>query len=199
MGELIPLFGSASDPARTVDEVGASRMPDVEEAAAYRIERIAPDPDRPVFAPIEESSLAALGRRQLSRRELERLLAKQGYEESAVADELDRLESVGLVDDTALAQHLVARAEDRKGLGGSAIKAELARRLIAPSAIDYAVDLIDTAAELDRARGLAASRARQYASLESAVAERRLSAFLMRRGFALSTVRAVVQEALRSA
>jgi len=183
VGELIPLFGGGTDPAAEP----AATSPEAEVAAEA------------VFSPIEESSLAALGRRQLSRRELERLLAKHGYGESVVADELDRLESVGLIDDYALAQHLVARAEDRKGLGGSAVKAELARRLIAPGAIDYAVDLIDTADELDRARELAASRARQYASLETAVAERRLSAYLMRRGFSPSTTRAAVQEALRSA
>lgn len=175
MGELIPLFGDQG--------------PEPSVAAA--------SPE--VFAPIEESSLAALGRRQLSRRELERALAKQGFHEHAIADELDRLESVGLIDDYALAQHLVATLQERKGLGGSAIKAELARRVIAPGAIDYALDLVDTGDELARARELAAARARQYERLDVAVAERRLSAYLARRGFSASTVRAAVQEAIRSA
>ncbi len=189
MGELIPLFG---------------RLPEAEEAPEPpRLEasEIAPleAPEHVVFSPIEESSLRALGRRQLSRRELERTLAKQGYHEHAIADELERLESSGLVDDYALAQHLVAMFQERKGLAGSAIKAELVRRVIAPGAIDYAMDLVDTGDELARARELATARARQYDRLDSQVAERRLSAYLMRRGFSSSTIRAVVQEALRSA
>ncbi len=82
---------------------------------------------------------------------------------------------------------------------GSAIKAELVKRVIAPGAIDYAMDLVDTGDELAQARELAAKRARQYGALEQTVIERRLSAFLLRRGFSASTVRAAVAEALRSA
>ena len=61
------------------------------------------------------------------------------------------------------------------------------------------MDLLDTGDELARARELATARARQYERLDARVAERRLSAFLLRRGFSPSTIRAAVQEALRSA
>src|SRR5690606_27792110 len=122
--------------------------------------------DRPAFAPIEEASLKALGRRSLSRRELERALARIGYQEHDIADELDRLEGVGLIDDFGLAQRLVAQLQERKGLVGSAIKAELARRVLHPGAIAYAMDLLDTGDELAKARELAAVRARQYGRLD---------------------------------
>jgi len=168
MGEVIPLFGAPPE------DSGAARL----EAGE--------------FSPIEEASLAALGRRALSRRELERILAAKGYHELAIADELDRLEGVGLIDDYALAQHLVARLQERRGLTGSAIKAELVKRVIAPGAIDYAMDLVDTADELARAREIAAERARRYGALDDATIERRLTAFLLRRGFDASTVRAAV-------
>ncbi|MBO9578559.1 MAG: regulatory protein RecX [Microbacteriaceae bacterium] len=136
--------------------------------------------------------MRALGRRGMSRRELERLLAAQGYHEHAIADELDRLEGVGLIDDYAFAQHLVAHLQESKGMSGGAIKAELVKRVVAPGAIEYAMDLIDTADELAQARELAVKRARQYGSLDQATVERRLTAFLLRRGFAASTVRAAV-------
>lgn len=154
------------------------------------------DGDRPIFAPIEEASLKALGRRSRSRREVEQLLARQGYPEHEISDELDRLAGVGLIDDFALAQRLVAQLQERKSLVGSAIKAELARRMIQPGAIDYAMDLIDTGDELAKARELAAVRARQYGSLDPSTVERRLTAWLMRRGYSGSTVRAAVQAAV---
>lgn len=166
MGEVIPLHGRAplGEAVETVAE----------------------------FAPIEDASLRALGRRGLSRRELERLLGAQGYHEFAIADELDRLEGVGLIDDYALAQHLVPYLQERKGMTGGAIKAELVKRVIAPGAIAYAMDLIDTADELATARELAAKRARQYSSLDATTVERRLTAFLLRRGFSSTTVRAAI-------
>ncbi len=173
------------------DERGASAewgaaAPSIDDAAA----------DRPAFAPIEEASLGALGRRCLSRRELERALARIGYQEHDIADELDRLEGVGLIDDYALAQRLVAQLQERKGLVGSAIKAELARRVLHPGAIAYAMDLLDTGDEVAKARELAAVRARQYGRLDRVTIERRLTAWLMRRGFSSSAVRAAVDAAV---
>ena len=150
------------------------------------------------FTAIEDRSLRLLGRKGLSRRELERQLEQAGYESGDVADELDRLESVGLVDDFALAQKLVVTLQERKGLGRGAIGAELARRVVAPAAIAYALDLVDDGEELDRARDLASKRMRSLQGLDQVTANRRLSAYLMRRGFSGSAVRAAV-DSVRSA
>lgn len=192
MGEVIPLRAGVSVPTRAtlVEEGSPGPFLDVTGSAL---------PDEPTeFAPIEDASLRALGRRGMSRRELERLLDTQGYQQFAISDELDRLEGVGLIDDYALAQHLVAHLQERKGLTGGAIKAELVKRVVAPGAIAYAMDLIDTADELAKAREIAAKRARQYSALDARTVERRLTAFLLRRGFSSSTVRAAV-ESVRSA
>ena len=150
------------------------------------------------FTPIEQHSLRALGRRGLSRRELGRRLTQAGYESDAVEVELDRLEATGLIDDFALAQTLVVTLQERKGLGRSGIAAELARRVVSPAAIAYALDLVDDGDELDRARELASKRARSLVGLDQVTAQRRLSAYLMRRGFSGSAVRAAV-ESMRSA
>lgn len=206
MGEVIPLFGGG-ERTPAAEPVAAGGMPAVEEPAARvpvveepvadgRLETT--DTPTSEFAPIEDASLRALGRRSMSRREMERLLGAQGYHEFAIADELDRLEGVGLLDDYAFAQHLVAHLQERKGLTGGAIKAELVKRVVAPGAIEYAMDLIDTADELARAREIAAKRARQYGSLDAVTIERRLTAFLLRRGFSSTTVRAAV-ESVRTA
>ena len=88
--------------------------------------------------------------------------------------------------------------QERKGLGRGAIGAELARRVVAPAAIAYALDLVDDGEELDRARDLASKRMRSLQGLDQVTANRRLSAYLMRRGFSGSAVRAAV-DSVRSA
>ena len=147
-------------------------------------------------ADAERISMKALGRRALSRREVERLLRDGGVDDADIAHECDRLARVGLIDDAALAQNLVATLQERKGLGRTAIAAELTRRMLAPSAIEYALDLVDTGDELARARELARKRAAQLTGLDRDTAVRRLSGYLARRGYSGSTVRAAVDEAL---
>ncbi|CAN5445998.1 hypothetical protein BH10ACT6_BH10ACT6_11150 [soil metagenome] len=147
-------------------------------------------------AKAERVSMNALTRRGMSKREVERSLLARKLDDETVASELDRLERVGLIDDMALAQNLVGTLQERKGLGRSAIAAELTRRLLAPAAIEYALDLIETGDELGRAREIAVKRAGQLRSYDRETAVRRLSAFLMRRGYSGSTVRAAVEHAL---
>jgi regulatory protein len=141
-------------------------------------------------------SLNSLTKRGMSKREVERTLAARELDDDVIAAEIERLEAVGLVDDVALAQNLVGTLQERKGLGRSAIAAELTRRLLSPAAIEYALELVDTGDELARARELAVARARQLTSYDRETAVRRLSAYLARRGYGGSTVRAAVDHAL---
>jgi len=138
----------------------------------------------------------ALTRKGLSRRELERTLRSRELDDDVIASEIERLERVGLIDDLALAQNLVGVLQERKGLGRSGIAAELTRRLLSPAAIEYALELVDTGDELGRAREIAVKRAGQLRSYDHETATRRLSAFLARRGYSGSTVRAAVEHAL---
>ena len=71
-------------------------------------------------------------------------------------------------------------------------------RRVSSAAIEYALELIDTADELSRARELAVKRAGQLSSYDRETAQRRLSAYLARRGYNGSTVRAAVDAALAS-
>jgi regulatory protein len=172
---------------------------DAPEAAAPS-DRPAPQPpDARVEAQrAERISMKALTRRGMSKREVERSLRARELDDDTVAAELDRLEGVGLIDDMALAQNLVGILQERKGLGRSSIAAELTRRLLAPAAIEYALELVETSDELGRARELAVKRAAQLRSYDHETAVRRLSGFLMRRGYSGSTVRAAVEHALPS-
>jgi len=197
-GRLAPvsyLFGESGAPARpsSVSPAIDDDEPGWNDAWGADIDD---DGARLSDAETEQLSMKALSRRPLSRRELERTLRDRGVDDEAAIREADRLVRVGLLDDAALAQTLVASLQERKGLGRTAIAAELARRLLAPSAIEYALELIDTGDELARARDVARKRAAQLSSLDRDTAVRRLSGYLARRGYSGSTVRAAVEQAL---
>lgn len=153
--------------------------------------------DRPrgSFDPINNVSMHALARRGMSSREMRDYLIGREFEPAEVDDEIARLEGVSLLDDEALAETLVRTLRQRKGLGKSALTAELRRRNVDPIAIDGALEGAGDD-ELERATELAVKRAPQVRSLDSVTAKRRLSAFLMRKGYSGSIVSAAVAAAL---
>lgn len=139
-----------------------------------------------------------LARRGMSRWELEQVLRKREVDADAAAAELDRLESVGLLDDAALALTLVFTLHTRRGFGRAAIAQELAKRHIAAEVVSEALAEIEDEDELERALELALKRVPQLASCDDPTAERRLGGFLARKGYDSQTVRAVVTEAMRT-
>jgi regulatory protein len=140
-------------------------------------------------------SMHALARKGISSTEMVELLRSRELDESDVQFEVERLERVGLLNDDELASTLVRSLRERKGLGRSAISAELRRRKIDPSAIALALDEVADD-ELERALEVATKRAPQLRSLDQETARRRLSAFLMRKGYSGGVVSAAVTAVL---
>ncbi|GAB3031186.1 recombination regulator RecX [Parafrigoribacterium mesophilum] len=155
-----------------------------------------PAPVRPKKSRARETSIRALTRRDMSRWELEQVLRARDLDEDAVATELARLEELGLIDDGALADMLVRTRHQRKGLGRSALTAELRRRHVEQHHIDDALAQIDDDDEQATAAHLAQDRARRLTGLDHETAVRRLSGYLMRKGYSSEVVRAAVREAL---
>jgi len=143
-------------------------------------------------------SLHQLARRGMSRWELEQVLRKREVDEAVAAAELDRLESVGLLDDEALAVSLVYAARARKGQGRQAIERELRRRHIDEAAIAVALEDYDQEEELGRATEVAVKRVAQLRDADDQAAERRLWGYLQRRGYSGETIGAAVAEAMRA-
>ncbi|WP_460632273.1 regulatory protein RecX [Leifsonia lichenia] len=141
-------------------------------------------------------SIHQLARRGMSRWELEQVLAKREIEPTVAQAELDRLESVGLLDDAALAVTLVYTQHNRKGLGRSAIAQELHRRHIAPELVEEALAEIADDDELERATELAMKRVGQLSTYDDETAKRRLHGFLARKGYSSSVVRQAMDAAL---
>ena len=141
-------------------------------------------------------SLNALARKGMSSREMEKLLERRELEPELIESEIARLEGAGLLDDSTLAENLVRTLHERKGLGRSAISAELRRRQLDDSAISVAMESIDADDELERAIEVATKRAGQLQSYDAETAKRRLGAYLQRRGYGGSVLSAAMNAAL---
>ena len=147
------------------------------------------------FSEISRVSMRALARRGMSSHEMTQFLGTREFETDEIASEIERLEGSALLDDAALAETLARTLRDRKGLGASAIKAELRRRKIDNEHIEAVIGG-ERDEEQERATEIALKRAPQLRSLDSVTAKRRLTGFLMRRGYSGSIVSAAVTAAL---
>jgi regulatory protein len=108
---------------------------------------------------------------------------------------IDRFIEVGLIDDHALAKDFTEVAVSRKSKAKSVIARELRAKNFPQEAIDAAISEIDADSELEAAKKLAESRHRQLLKLEPEVRTRRLSSYLMRKGYSSSVVWAAVRHA----
>jgi regulatory protein len=134
-----------------------------------------------------EAALTMLERVRRTRSELVDRLSERGYASEAVAEALDRLAAVGLVDDVEYARAFLESRVSRRTAGWRRLEAELRRRGVA------ADDITEARARLERTRGSlddteAARRvlgqvARRYERLDPYQRRQRLYALLARRGF----------------
>jgi regulatory protein len=140
------------------------------------------------------AALRLLTTRARTRAELRQRLEGRGYEAAAVAETLDRLERVGLVDDAALAQ-TVAEGRAERGLDAPAIAAELRDRGVDPDVAERAaVSAVPAEVRGDRCRQVAEARLAQLAGLPAPTRLRRLAAYLARRGYPSELAEAVARD-----
>lgn len=142
-----------------------------------------------------ERALRLLAVRPRSRSELGSRLRRAGFDAAEVEAELDRLEAVGLLDDRAFARtvaehHLGARRSGRRAVASALAAKGVARATIEETLAELVGD------EAERARALAAQRARRLGGLPPQVAFGRLVALLGRRGYDGSTAREAARAAL---
>jgi regulatory protein len=147
-------------------------------------------------ADIEAIVVRALSRKDLSEWEVTQLLAANDVEQSEFEGLLVRYRTNGYVDDYAYAERHVESLHRRKGFGRSQISRELSAKHISNEIISDVLSSLDDDDELARALQLAEKRAPSLLRLDHATAERRLSAFLQRKGYPSSIVREAVTKAL---
>lgn len=147
-------------------------------------------------ARIDRLVVSRLRRSALSVAEVRAVLAEHGLDESEIEEWIERYERLGYLDDARLAEQLVHVNGARRGRGSGAIMQELSRRGVDARAARAAVDELDPDVERANALAVAERRARQLTGLDRQTAERRLSAFLQRRGYPGDVVREAVTAAL---
>ena len=151
-----------------------------------------PDPEQ-----IADRIVRGLSRKSLSVAEVEARLYTEGVAEKDAVDILERFTRFGYLDDYKMAESLVLQLRERKKLGRSSIMQELRARKLDPDAIATALDEFDGDDEYRSAMELARKRLPSLRSLSDEVAERRLTGFLARRGYAGALVQRVVRETVR--
>lgn len=151
-----------------------------------------PDPEQ-----IADRIVRGLARKSLSVAEVEARLYTEGVPEKDALEIVERFTRFGYLDDFRMAEQLVVSLRDRKKLGRSSIQQELRARKLDPEAIASALDELDGDDEYRTALELARKRLPSLRSLSDEVAERRLTGFLARRGYAGALVQRVVRETIR--
>lgn len=139
--------------------------------------------------------LHQLARSAKSTKQLRDILQKREIDPAIAETVLERFTEVGLIDDQAFAETLVSSRRKFKGAAKSVIKRELNDKGIEAHVIEQVTSEITSEDELKLACELAERRIRQMVNLERTVRYRRLSGYLMRKGFSGGVVSAAVRHA----
>ncbi len=145
---------------------------------------------------IDRLVVSRLRRSALSVAEVRTVLTEHGLDDGEIEEWIERYERLGYLDDARLAEQLVHVSGSRRGRGSGAILQELTRRGVDAESARAAVSHLDPEIERANALAVAERRARQLTGLDRQTAERRLSAFLQRRGYPGEVVREAVTAAL---
>lgn len=142
--------------------------------------------------------LRLLTARPRTRSELADQMAKRGYPDEVVSNEIDRLAAVGLIDDVDFAEQWVRSRRARAGKGKRALAAELRTKGVDDEVIAAALDDIDAGAERQRAEELVEQKLRREKldDGDDTKLMRRLVGMLARRGYNQSMAVAVVRDEL---
>ncbi|OUE31371.1 recombination regulator RecX [Clavibacter michiganensis] len=133
--------------------------------------------------------------RGLSLAEAREVLAGAEIDPDIAEETLARYVSLQYIDEAALAEQILHTHLDRKGLGRRSVEMEMRRRKLDPLVIEEAMaEQPDD--ELARATEVAMKRVGQLSSYDDETAERRLTSFLMRRGYGGRVVRDAAKAAL---
>lgn len=181
---------------RTLAWTSAVEAPEDADDRAEADEVEAPDDPEVRLAELDLLAVRRLARRGCSEWEIAELLRGHDAAPDEVEHVLAELRRRGYLDDAELARQLVESLHTRKGQSRAVIGRELSSRRIDATIVSEALEAIDDDDELRRALVVAEKRAGQLRSLDQATAERRLAAYLARRGYGSAIIREACSRAL---
>jgi regulatory protein len=132
--------------------------------------------------------------------ELRMRLRRKEFPPAAIDHAIARLTELGLLDDAAFSRLWVENRRSFRPRGSLALRDELRRKGVARDLIDAALagdegDEDVAEQEAESAMALARAALRRYASAEDRFSfQRRLGAYLQRRGFTFATIRPILDE-----
>lgn len=142
-----------------------------------------------------DRALRMLASRARARAELRRLLLRKGEPAEYVDAALERLVAARLLDDEAFARQFTRSRSAGRGASRRRIQQELDRRGVARATADGAIAAVYDEEQIDEgdvAVQAARKRLRSLSGLDPAVRNRRLFAFLARRGYDSADIRRAI-------
>lgn len=133
-----------------------------------------------------QRALNLLSYRPRSSEEIRRNLEGKGLSEETIEATLERLESVGLVNDLEFARYWIEQRQEFKPRGAVMLRYELGQKGVSRHVIDQVLETVDEEELANRAAGAWIGRQR---NLDPSDIKQKLYAYLVRRGFAYSVVR----------
>ncbi len=138
-----------------------------------------------------EGALNLLSYRPRSQDEVRRRLLKKGFDPDIIQQALDRLSRVALLDDYAFARYWIENRFQFKPRGAALLRRELAQKGVPYAIIQQA--LADYDEETAAARAAEAGF-RRLSRGDPAAFRRRLTNYLLRRGFSYATIQPLVEQ-----
>jgi regulatory protein len=176
-------------PEKADTGAGVDRPAD-ETEAAVDTDSTAADP----YAVARTIVLRRLAARAQTRHELERALRTKNVPTEVAEEVLDRMASVGLVDDTSFASAWVESRQQRRHMSAPALRRELQAKGVDRDTIETALAPVDGEVELAAARALVERKSAAMAGLADQVRYRRLAGLLSRRGFGPTVIARVLEQ-----
>jgi regulatory protein len=140
--------------------------------------------------------LGLLNYKQRSSHEIRQKLNEKGFSSEQIDNVLDKLEHAGLIQDGKFAEMWVENRNAFHPRSQRLIRLELLQKGIAAEEIDKA--LVGSAEDAELATQAAMQQIRKYSNLGWEEFRKKLSAYLLRRGFSYGTVAPVVRSVWES-
>ena len=138
-----------------------------------------------------QKALRLLNQRPRTENEIRQRLQKYGFTTDQIDITLQKLREGGLVADRRFAQMWIENRNEFHPRSQRLMRLELKQKGVAVEEIEKA--LVNSADETELATQAAMRQMRKYSSLEWSEFRKKLSAFLMRRGFSYGTIAPVVR------
>ena len=141
-------------------------------------------------------ALRLLKVRLRSRAELDQGMQRKGFLPEERTATLDKLVGADLVNDGRFARSWISSRDRLAPRGAALLKMELAQKGIDKEIVEQALyereSADDVPDEFSQAKDLVERRERQYTGLPREVRARRLTSFLLRRGFSYGTIKRIL-------